>query len=158
MSVELKQLLKDQRIIIEWIAKVILNNKKLSKDNVNYDVTKRLDALNANCEKAQALHSTINYEASEEKRKTLPYFVEDHYLKTEEAFEEAADFLVTTLNKLKKASTSIQEDSSSFEATKSLSSRLPHIIDLPKFSGGYSEREELSQYFGGFGRVRCQDN
>jgi len=85
MSVELKQLLKDQRIIIEWIAKVILNNKKLSKDNVNYDVTKRrLDTLNANCGKAQALHSTIDYEPSEEKRKTLPYFVEDHYLKTEE--------------------------------------------------------------------------
>jgi len=68
MPVEVKQLLNDQRIIIEWIAKIVVNYKKLSEDNVNYDVTKRrLDALNAKWKKAQTLHSTIDYEASEEK-------------------------------------------------------------------------------------------
>jgi len=44
-----------------------VNYKKLSKANVNYDATKRrLDALNAKWKKAQTLHSTIDYEASEE--------------------------------------------------------------------------------------------
>jgi len=96
MPVELKQFLNDQCIIIERIAKVIVNYKKLSKDNVNYDVYE---------ETAGRVKHEMG-EGSEENRRMLPYFVQ-HYLKMKEAFEEAADFLVTVLSKLKKAGTSV---------------------------------------------------
>jgi len=141
MSVELKQLLTDQCIIIERIAKVIVNYKKLSQDNVNY--------LYVYEETAGRVKREMG-EGSEENQRTLPYFVQDHYLKVEEAFEEAADFLVTVLSKLKKVGTLMQKDrmdSSSFAVMKSLSSRLPRI-DLPKFSGVYSEWESFCNTFG----------
>jgi len=123
----------------------VINYKKLPKANVNYVTTKKqLDTLNAQWEKAQTLHSTIDYEATEEDRKTLSYFIQDHYGKAEDAFDEAADFLVTKLAKFKKAG-SVHKDSTdffSFEVSKLLSSQLPRI-NLPKFSGEFSEWENF---------------
>jgi len=118
--------------------------------NVNYDITKRrLDKLNAEWEKAQTFHSTIDYEAIKEERKTLSYFIQDHYLKAEDAYEEAADFLVTDLNKFNKTSTSVHEDATNslfLDATKPSLSQLP-CIDLPKFSGVISEWEGFRNTF-----------
>jgi len=90
----------------------------------------RRDTLNTQWEKAQTLHFNIDYEATEENRRTLSYFIQDHYSKAEDAFE-AADFLITTLAKFENAGIPVHEhstDSSSFEATKLVSSQLPRII------------------------------
>jgi len=82
------------------------------------------------------LHS-IDYEATKEDRKTLSYFIEDHYSKAEDAFEEAADFLVTELGKFNKVGTSVHEDDATslfLDPMKLTASQLPRI-NLPKFSG-----------------------
>jgi len=96
MPVDLEKLIFAQHLVFDWITKIIINYKKLSKENINYDITKRrLDTLNAQWEKAEILHSNIDYK--EEKRRTLSYFEQEHYSKAEDAFDEAADFLVTVL-------------------------------------------------------------
>jgi len=79
----------------------------------------------------------------------LPYFVQDHYSEVEKAYDETTDFLITALGKFNKTGTPVHEDgtnSSFFEATKSLSSQLPHI-DLPKFSGVFSEWKSFRNTF-----------
>jgi len=88
--------------------------------------------------------------ATEENRRTLSYFIRNHYSKAEDAFDEAADFLVTVLGRFNKVGTLIREDGtdfSSFEATKLLSSQLSRI-DLPKFSGEFSEWKSFRNTFG----------
>jgi len=147
---ELGKLL-NQHLLFDWITKVVINYKKLPKANVNHDITKRrLDTLNAQWEKARILHSNIDYEATEENRKMLPYFVQDHYSEAEAAFESAADFLVTELSKFNKVGTPVHEDdtdSSFCETMKPLLSQLPRI-DLPKFSGEFSKWENFRNMFG----------
>jgi len=150
MSVDMERRIFAQHLVFDWITKVVINYKKLANANVNYVTTKKqLDTLDAQWEKAQTLHSTIDYEATEEDRKTLSYFIQDHYAKAEDAFDEAADFLVIKLAKLKNAGISEHEDSTdsfSFEATKLLSSQLPRI-NLPKFSGEFSEWKNFRNTF-----------
>jgi len=141
MSVDLEKLIKDQGRLLDWIAKVVINYKKLPKAKVNSDMTKRrLDQLKTEWEKARTLHSTIDYEATRKDRETLSYFVQDHYSKAEDAFEEAADFLVTELGKFTKASTSVRADdtNSIVQDAKPSLSQLPRI-NLPRFSGVISE-------------------
>jgi len=48
MPVDLEKLIFAQHLVFDWITKVIFNDKRLSKENINYDITKRrLDTLNA---------------------------------------------------------------------------------------------------------------
>jgi len=91
MSVELKRLLLAKCHIFHWIAKII-NYKKLSKANVTYYATKRLDNLKTQWGKARRLRIDIEIEATEENRKTLPYFIQDHYSKAEEVYEGSGGF------------------------------------------------------------------
>jgi len=71
MSVDMERRIFAQRLVFDWITKVVINYKKLPKANVNYVTTKKqLDTLNAQWEKAQTLHCTIDYKATEEDRKT----------------------------------------------------------------------------------------
>jgi len=53
-------------------------------------------------EDARRPHSSIVYEATEEIQKMLPYFVQDHFLEAENAYDEAADYLSDALNKFTK--------------------------------------------------------
>jgi len=92
-------------------------------------------------EKAQTLHSTIDYAATTEDRESLSYFTQDHYSTAEDAFEEAADFLVTELGKFNTKSVHADDNSSIIlDATRPFLSQLPRIC-LPKFSGVISEWE-----------------
>jgi len=100
MSAELKKLLLAQRYIFDWIAKVIVNYKKLSKANITYDQTKnRLQALKDNWTEAKRLRIDINMMATEEDRKTMPYFVQDYFAIAEAVYIEASDFLIDELGK-----------------------------------------------------------
>jgi len=75
MSTQLKQLLRIQHYLLDWIAKVIINYKKLSKENITYIHTKkRQDDLEKKWEEANRLRVEIDMEATEENRKTIPYF------------------------------------------------------------------------------------
>jgi len=151
MSVDMERRIFAQRLVFDWITNVVINYEKLPKANVNYVTTKKQleETLNAQWEKAQTLHSTIDCEATEEDRKTLSYFIQDHHGKVEDAFDEAADFLVTKLAKFKNAGISVHKDSTdsfSFEVTKLLSSQLPRI-NLPKFSDEFFEWENFRNTF-----------
>jgi len=150
MSADLKGLLLTQYYIFDWIAKFIVNYKKLSKTHVTYDHTKkRLDDLKKQWAEARRLRIDIDIEATEENRRTISYFVQDHFSTAEDAYYEALDFLIDELGKFKNAGIPVHEDSpdsSSFEATKLLSSRLPRI-NLPKFSGEFSEWESFRNTF-----------
>jgi len=115
MSVDLEKRIFAQHLVFDWITNIVINYKKLPKANVNYITSKKqLDTLDAQWEKAQTLHSIIDYETTEEDRKMLFYFIQDHYGKAEDAFDKAADFLVTMLAKLKNADISVHEDSTDF--------------------------------------------
>jgi len=87
-------------------------------------------------------------EATEENRKTIPYFVQNHFSTAEEA-TEASDFLFHALSKFNKAGTSVHEDDTSslfLDATKPSVSQLPRL-DLTKFSGVVSEWEGFRNTF-----------
>jgi len=93
--------------------------------------------------------STLTLTMRRRRSRTLSYFIQDHYSKAKDAFDEAADFLVTMLGKFNKVDTPMREDGtdfSSFEATKLLSSQLSHI-NLPKFSGEFSKWESFRNSF-----------
>jgi len=144
MSAELRRLLLTQHYIFDWIAKVIVNYKKLSKANVTYDLTKnRLDKLEKQWAEARRLRINIDMEATEENRKTMSYFVQDHFLTAEAAYEEASDFLIHELSKFNKASTRVQEDDINALFLEPPSSSQ----SLPKFSGVISEWEVFRDTF-----------
>jgi len=127
-----------------------LNYKKLSKENITYIHTKkRQDDLEKKWEEANRLRVEIDMEATEENRKTIPYFVQDHFSTAEEAYNEASDFLLHALSKFNKAGTSVHEDDASslfLDTTKPSLSQLPRL-DLPKFSGVISEWEGFRNTF-----------
>jgi len=127
MSQELKRLLIAQRYTFDWIAKVITNYKNLSKEIVTYEYTKkRLDSVKERWMEAQGLAIDIEFEVTEEDRKTLPYFVEHHYSKAKSVYEEAVDYLVDALNKFN------EPDISEYEAKQSqIQSHLESIICFP---------------------------
>jgi len=142
MSAHLKQLLRTQQYIFDWISKVIINYKKLTKENITYIHTKkRQDNLEREWAEARRLRVEIDMEATEENRKTMPYFVQDHFATAEEAYTEASDFLLHALSKFNKVGTSVHEDdaiSLFLDAMKPTASQLPRI-NLPKFSGIVSQ-------------------
>jgi len=76
MSAHLKQLLHTQHCLFDWILKIIINYKKLAKENITYIHTKkRQDNLEKKWEVANRLRVEIDMEATEESRKTMAYFV-----------------------------------------------------------------------------------
>jgi len=151
MSVDLEKFLYDQHLIFDWVKEVIINYEKLSKANVTYDVTKSwLDDLEARWEEARLLDSNISYEATEEDRRMLPYFVQDQFSEAENAYYEAASYLIIALSKFNKAGIPEHEgrtDSSSSMMTELSLSLLPPI-ELPKFSGRFSEWKSFCHTFG----------
>jgi len=150
MSVDLVKLIFAQHLGFDWIgliAKFIANYKKLSKANVTYDRTKkRLDELKEQWTEARRLRIDIEMEATEENRRMMSFFVQNHF---STLYYEASDFLIDELGKFKNASIPMHEDSTdslSFEATKLLSSQLPHI-NFPKFSGEFSKWKSFRHTF-----------
>jgi len=150
MSTQLKQLLRTQHYLFDWIAKVIINYKKLSKENITYiHKKKRQDDLEKKWEEANRLRVEIDMEATEENRKTISYFVQDHFSTAKVAYNETSDFLLHALSKFSKAGISVDEDDTSslfLDATKPSLSQLRRI-DLSKFSGVISEWEGFRNTF-----------
>jgi len=141
MSQELKRLLIAQRYTFDWIAKVITNYKNLSKAYVTYEHTKKqLDTLKERWTEAQGLDIDIELKATEEDRKTLPYFVEHHYLEAKGVYEEAVDYLVDALSKFNN-----EADISEYEVKQSLiESHLESIICFPPMkSANFTQLKRL---------------
>jgi len=150
MSAHLKQLLRTQQYIFDWISKVIINYKKLAKENITYIHTKkRQDDLEREWAEARRLKVQIDMEATEDNRKTISYFVQDHFSTAEEAYTEASDFLLHALSKFKNVGTSVHEDDATtllVDSTKPTASQLLRI-NLPKFSGVVSQWEGFRNTF-----------
>jgi len=141
MFAHLKQLLRSQQYIFDWISKVIINYKKLAKENITYIHTKkRQDDLEREWAEARCLRVQIDMEATEDNRKTMPYFVQDHF-STAEALH--------ALSKFNNVGTSVNEDDATIllvDSTKPTASQLPRI-NLPKFSGVVSQWEGFRNTF-----------
>jgi len=103
MSAHLKHLLRTQQYIFDRISKVIINYKKLAKENITYAHTKkRQEDLEQKWEEANRLRVEIDKESTEDNRETMPYFVQDHFATAEEAYIEASDFLIHAISKFSK--------------------------------------------------------
>lgn len=124
------------------------NLKKLGPSKTSRgNVQSRMEALKANWEKFQNNHESLFKSCSGEQRK-LPYFKEDLYSVCEEEFIEAHGALLNTLDSLNPAAnqTTPSTEISLNSSATTRSRRLPRI-DLPTFSGDYSQWSHFRDLF-----------
>lgn len=150
MSQDLRNLLIEQELTIKSIKRVLVNYKKLSKQNITLSKTKgRLSNLEELWKKCQALHVRLMQTATTEEQRSTQYFAKDEILDVEDAFLEAADYLNDAIGKFTKVETAPSDKGNESSFRDSLSAtalQLPRIT-LPKFSGNFSEWENFRGIF-----------
>lgn len=150
MSQDLRNLLIEQELTIKSIKRVLVNYKKLSKQNITLSKTKgRLSNLEELWKKCQALHVRLMQTATTEEQRSTQYFAKDEILDVEDAFLEAADYLNDAIGKFTKVETAPSDKGNESSFRDSLSAtalQLPRIT-LPKFSGNFSEWKNFHGIF-----------
>lgn len=150
MSEELRLLLVDQSDAIFRVKRVLINFKKLPKANVTLAKTKgRLADLRERWEETRLLHRQICRSATEDDRKSLPYFLTEEFNDAEEAYHDALDHINEAISRFVTV-----EDPASPNTSDSSFRYTPHgptlqlpRISLPKFSGVRIEWENFRNTF-----------
>lgn len=145
---DLRLLLIEQRNVIASINQVLVNYKKLAKTNITLPKTAaRQAALEKLWDQSQALHVRILQTATAEEQRTEAYFTEQEILDAEDCYIETSDYLVDAVSKLSKSDYNPPgkgNNSSLRDASSGM--QLPRI-ELPKFSGSFTEWENFRGIF-----------
>ncbi|XP_046145806.1 uncharacterized protein LOC123989172 [Osmia bicornis bicornis] len=141
-------LIRENKVHARLISNALSNFKKLGKANHTPAVIRgRLSLLKDYWNKFQATHIQIEVAATEEETRTNSYFSEDIFGNTEAAFLSALDALMAALPADNEAASNPCNISSvSCHRESAPSVKLPRI-ELPKFSGDYTEWENFRDLF-----------
>ncbi|KAH0948041.1 hypothetical protein HN011_002120 [Eciton burchellii] len=141
MVEDLRNFLVDQTTTIGQIKRVIINYKKLLKANV---ILQKMRSHLADLQMLEedSRSSMVGLLLRQRMRKKkLSYFLQDEFLATDDAYNEAADYLqkaISNFVKMINLAYDHSTDSTFCDETKSSSLKLPCIV-LPTFSVKFSE-------------------
>lgn len=141
-------LIRENRVHSRLIKNALSNFRKLGKANLTPAVIRgRINLLKDYWTKFQATNIKIEVAVSDEEIKANPYFADDVFGQTEEAFLDALDTMTAALPAENNATgNSCNTSNASCNNESSLSVKLPRI-DLPKFAGEYTEWENFRDLF-----------
>ncbi|XP_067204524.1 uncharacterized protein [Linepithema humile] len=143
------RLIAEQEDVINSIRRAVINFKKIGQKNYTTASTRnRLAILQEQWSRCQQLHAEIKITASTQDRATLSYFLDESFSVAEQEYYEASDLFSEVLVKLVKPvaiSTAAINNSGQSECN-TLSILLPRI-ELPKFSGVYTEWSNFRDLF-----------
>ncbi|XP_034195324.2 uncharacterized protein LOC117611487 [Osmia lignaria lignaria] len=141
-------LIRENKVHVRLINNALLNFKKLGKQNHTPAVIRsRINLLKDYWAKFQSTQIQIEVAASEENTRANPYFSSDVFGDTEAAFLAALDAMTAALpTDSEPASNSCNTSTASCNRETALSVKLPRV-ELPKFSGDYTEWENFRDLF-----------
>lgn len=138
-----------QTHLIKSISRTLPNFKKLGQAKMSQAVTRqRLTALKEMFAKSQELDAKLTLHADDKKKESEPYFKNELFIKCEDEYNEAADFLAEVLATYDNTSPSYATTAnvSSFSDSTRGPSRLPRI-NLPTFEGSFDKWESFRDRF-----------
>lgn len=137
----IKELLVKQAQQMGCVQRALANFKKLGQARMTPAVTsQRLALLKESFARCQETDLEIAVQTDGKAQPTLPYWTESQFLRCEEAFHEAADFMAEILARTATGPAAPTEDSTR------TSSRLPRL-PLPTFSGDFNDWEAFRDKF-----------
>ncbi|XP_076279061.1 uncharacterized protein LOC143208476 [Lasioglossum baleicum] len=121
----------------------------MGKVNQTYQaINNRIVLLKEYWEKFGATNIRIETTATDQERTTLPYFKDDIYNQTESAYLTALDFLTSALATLSELPPSVDDDGTTSGKDQDEAAPMkPPKVELPKFSGDYTEWEGFHDLF-----------
>ncbi|XP_043481754.1 uncharacterized protein LOC122510878 [Leptopilina heterotoma] len=134
--------------IFQTISRTESNFKKIGKLNINESVIKgRIELLNQRWIVAQAIDLKIQIAAAKEDKQKYDYFKQAQFLRVEETYLSALDFLNLQLHNIitpviKPGNFKPVEN----KGNESVNVKLPQI-SLPEFSGSYGDWESFRDLF-----------
>lgn len=140
--------MNEQREVIRQIQRMLENFRKLGQAKFTIgNIRNRQAVLHERWGKCQTLHSTIVAAASQDEKEKLLYFRDDEMQLAEDSYFEAADFFAETVGKLTDTVPSVDIVNSSVVGERNAASIPLPRIQLPKFSGQYTEWSNFRDLF-----------
>ncbi|XP_011860345.1 PREDICTED: uncharacterized protein LOC105557654 [Vollenhovia emeryi] len=142
------KLWNEQREVMRQIHRTLENFKKLGQANyTTSNARSRQAVLQERWGRCQALHSAIVAAISQDDLATMPYFRDDEMQTAEDSYFEATDFFADLLETLSKPVSNCSiVNSTALTERSSASIPLPRI-QLPKFSGQYTDWSNFRDLF-----------
>ncbi|XP_039303389.1 uncharacterized protein LOC120357294 [Solenopsis invicta] len=136
----MERLLAEQEDVLYQIARTVDNFKKLGQGNFTTSVTRnRMSILEKQWTQCQKLHADLKAAVKPAERDEWPYFSEEQFRKATEDYYEASDYLSEVLERLTRPTAHVTASSTLDLSSGPPSSILLPRIELPKFSGQYTE-------------------
>lgn len=147
----MEELLNQQNVVMRFVERSLDNLKKVGKSNFTLSkIRNRLQQMQDSFSQCQNLHGRIMAVATKEARETHSYFTQDRFSVCEETFLASSDYMAEWQTKLESKATTHPQSAISSQPDQPTTTRstfqLPRI-NLPKFSGEFSEWEAFRDQF-----------
>jgi len=147
----MEELLNQQNVVMRFVERSLDNLKKVGKSNFTLSIIRnRLQQMQHSFSQCQNLHGRIMAIATKEARETHSYFTQDRFSVCEETFLASSDYMTEWQTKLESKATTHPQSAISSQPDQPITTRstfqLPRI-NLPKFSGEFSEWEAFRDQF-----------
>ncbi|XP_076397912.1 uncharacterized protein LOC143266164 [Megachile rotundata] len=143
---KLDDLIAKQNRFMESVTRALTNFKKMGQAKMTLGVTRhRLTMLKENFAKCQELDAEILVHAELKTQNSHPYFTEERFLRCEEAFNEAADFMAEIITTAEQNQAIPSTSRLHFQEGR-IATRLPQLR-LPQFDGSFSAWETFRDKF-----------
>lgn len=141
-----EEVVAQQTQLMSSVSRALSNFKKMGQAKMTPAVTRqRIESLKKAFAKCQELDGKLAFLADAETRKTHPYFTKAQFMACEDAFHEAANYMVEVLESHTSHSAATHDVSGSFDSFRS-TSHLPRI-SLPTFDGNFDQWESFRDKF-----------
>lgn len=141
------ELLAYQNQLISAVSRGLANYKKLGQQKMTPAVTRnRLASLKETFQKSLELDGKINLLADEKTKATHIYFTEKYFLRCEDLYNEAADYMAEMLEQHQSTGQDTSSNVSRLHDSGGSSYHLPKI-QLPTFDGSFDHWESFRDKF-----------